>query len=100
MLMERTGSAVLKRMLAILTLFAEKLARRAVLLFMRTWLARVGWVVLAVSTIIWILSPDAMQKWSRKSVFRKDSSNQSKMFENELAELAELEAAFAQMAGS
>lgn len=100
MLIERTGSAALKRMLSILTLFAEKLARRAVLLFMRTWLVRVGWVVLAVSTIIWILSPDAMQKWSSKSVFRKNSSNQSKMYENELAELAELEAAFAQMAGS
>lgn len=47
--------------------------------------------------IIWILSPDAMEKWSEKSVFRKDKNNQRKTFENELEESAELEAVFAQM---
>ena len=97
MLMERTGSEALKRMLAILNAFAQKLARRAVLLVMRTWLARVGWALLALSAIIWILTPDAMEKWSEKSVFRKDKNNQRKTFENELEESAELEAVFAQM---
>ena len=97
--MQRTANEALKRFLAVLQVFAQKLAQRAVLVFMRTWLARLGWVTLAVSAIIWILEPDAMEKWSDKSVFRKDKSGQRKKFENEMEELAELEAAFAQMVG-
>ena len=100
MLIERTGSRALKRALAVLDALARTLARRALLVFMRTWLARVGWVLLAVSAIIWILEPDAMEKWSDKSVFGKGRSNKPVKFESEVAELAGLEAAFAQLAGA
>ena len=99
-LIERTGSHALKRALAALDVLARTLARRALLVFMRTWLARVGWVMLAVSAIIWILEPDAIEKWSDKSVFRKSPSGQRVKFESEIAELAELEAAFAQLVGA
>lgn len=87
----------MRRALAILQVFAHRLAQRAVMVFMRTWLARIGWVTLAISVVIWILEPDAIEKWSDKSVFRKDMEGKRKGFRCEIEELAELEIAFAQM---
>lgn len=97
MLMQKTGSKALQRALAILQVFAHRLAQRAVMVFMRTWLARIGWVTLAISVVIWILDPDAIEKWSDKSVFRKGMDGQRKRFRCESEELAELEAAFSRM---
>ena len=98
--MERTGNDFVRQALRLLHRVAQRLALQATLVFMRTWLARVGWVVLAVSSIIWLLSPDAMQKWSDRSVFRKGAKGaKGKVFESEFEELAELEGAFAQMVG-
>lgn len=96
-LVQRTGSTAVKQALVLLHKLTQVMAQRAVLVFMRTWLMRMGWVALAVSAIIWLLEPDAIEKWSEKSVFKKDRSAQQKRYENEIEEIAELEAAFTQV---
>lgn len=99
MLMQRTGSDALKRILLMMDGLARQLARQAVVVFMRTWLVRISWVLLAISAIIWILEPNAIEKWSDKSIFGKNRGGRPEKFSNEIEELAKLEVAFARMVG-
>jgi len=96
--MERTSTEFLKRVIATAARLASKLALRQALLFsLRVWGARLGWVGLAASAMIFLLTPDEFEEWCEKSVFRKDKNVRG--FTNEGEELATLEMAFKEVAG-
>jgi hypothetical protein len=98
LMMNRVGSTVLLEILRILEGIASFLAKEAVLAGMRAWLARLPWAALAISVIVWLLEPKAIEKWCEKSVFRKDKTD--KGFKTATHELVDLELAFKKMVES
>lgn len=96
--MSRVSNELLLAVLRRLELFAKYLAKDAIEKKMKRWLARLPWAALAVSVAVWLLEPQAIEKWCEKSAFRKDKTG--KGFKNEADELIELEMAFNKMVES
>ncbi len=92
LLMSRTGNPALLSILKLLEFFATRLATEHVLRLMRASLARLAWAVLAISGIVWLLQPDAIETWCEKSVFRNDKK--TKGYKGQGEELIGLEDAF------
>ena len=49
-------------------------AHEAVMLMLRVWGGRLGWVALGLSVLIVLMSPDDFEDWCEKAVFRGDKS--------------------------
>lgn len=96
--MKRVSSKVLLEALRILEAIADFLAKQAILAGMRAWLAYLPWAAVAISVVVWLLEPKAIEKWCEKSVFRKNKAD--KGFKTESNELVELELAFKTMVES
>lgn len=93
--MSRTKSASLLSVLRLLESLAKRLAAEKILKMMRSGLARLAWVGLVISGVIWVLEPEPIESWCESSVFRKDKKNNG--FKQQGDELLELEAAFNKM---
>ncbi|NWC09491.1 hypothetical protein HX776_11780, partial [Pseudomonas agarici] len=92
LLMSRTSNTLLLSALKLLELLAKRLAAEQILKMMRAGLVRLAWAGLAISGVIWLLEPKAIESWCEKSVFRKNKK--TKGFKKHVDELVELEAAF------
>ncbi len=90
--MSRTSNTLLLSALKLLELLAKRLAAEQILKMMRAGLVRLAWAGLAISGVIWLLEPKAIESWCEKSVFRKNKK--TKGFKKHVDELVELEAAF------
>jgi hypothetical protein len=95
LLMTKVSGELLLAMLRRLEVVANQLAKDAVSFAMRRWLAQLPWAALAVSVLIWLLEPEAIEKWCEKSVFRKDKAD--KRFKTSTDELVELDMAYKKM---
>ncbi|AHY59612.1 hypothetical protein DX03_13170 [Stenotrophomonas rhizophila] len=49
-------------------------AHEAVMLMLRVWGGRLGWVTIGLSVLIVLMSPDDFEDWCEKTVFRGDKS--------------------------
>lgn len=92
MLMSRTGSPILLGALKFIESVARRLAREVILRMMRASLARLAWIGLAISGVVWLLEPEAIELWCDKSVFRNDK--RAKGYKSLTEELVGLELAF------
>lgn len=97
MLMNRTGNQFLLGALKFMESIARRLASEVILRMMRASLARLAWAGLAISGLIWLLEPGAIDSWCDKSVFRKDKK--SKGYKSLIEELSGLELAFNKTVG-
>jgi len=71
-LMKQSRIAFYRSILAHASGLASRLAaRQALMLMLRVWGARMGWVAVGLTLVIIAISPDKLQEWSEKTVFRK-----------------------------
>lgn len=49
-------------------------AHEAVMLMLRVWGGRLGWVTIGPSVLIVLMTPDDFEDWCEKTVFRGDKS--------------------------
>lgn len=67
-------------------------ARQSLMLFLRVVGPKLGWAAFGVSALLWLLTPDAFEKWCERSAFRLDKSK--KGYADMGGELSELQVAF------
>lgn len=88
-LLSKAVNPLWRKSLELLTgLFARLAANEVLLASFRLWSARLGWVGLALTVLILMLTPDDYEEWCEKSVFRKDKSDDG--YEDAAEEMMEL----------